>query len=461
MIKRIIYGCALGALLVAGTAFAAFTPIDWKFTAPLVGFPRIAPGDYVKVNLNREVSMGARADLADLRVISGGVEETPFQLVIESAQNSRAYVPATVRDIVSSGFSGDPMFIVDLGKSGLVHNNIEIQTDAKNFKRQVSIFASNLPLPHSDKGWNEVNRTYEDGADRVGFVEGYIYNFYDPALGFNSGKTVVEYPDNTSRYLRIVIHGDARGESDKPFIVLGASVFQHLERSSKETTIALTPVIVENMKDKATEFTVDLGGGGVPTHEVELPLLLGGNGNFDRRTLVEGSDDGTRWQQLGRGSLFSVNTPLFSGYNNTIAYQESSARYIRVTVWNDDNKPLQFMGTTATTLSKIYLKSVVRSVVFAPESGKSYALYFGNEKAVAPRYDLARFFAYIDWVNLPTASIGAPTVNPELIAPPPETVPFMVKNKNLLNGALVLLVAVVSFLLISYMKKLKLEKPKP
>ena len=460
--KLLIASFGIALLAVAGTAFAAFAPTDWKFVAPLVGFPRIAPGDYVKVNLTNEVSMGARADLADLRVVSGGVEEVPFQLVVENAENSRAYVPATVRDIVADGLSGDPMIIVDLGKSGLVHNNIEIQTDSKNFKRQVSIFASDMPLPHSAKGWNEVNRSYEDGADRIGFVEGYIYNFYDPSLGFNSGNTVVHYPDNTSRYLRVVIHSDARGESDKPFVVLGARVFQHVERGSKESTLALIPTIVENPKDKTTEFTVDLGGGGVPTHEVELPLLLSGNGNFDRRALVEGSADGVRWQQLGRGSLFSVHTPLFSGYNNTIAYQESSARYIRVTIWNDDNKPLQFMGPTeSTTLSKIYLKSVMRSVVFAPEPGKSYSLYYGNDKAIPPRYDLARFFVYIDWVNLPAASIGARTVNPELIAPPPETVPFMVKNKNLLNGALVLLVAIVSFLLISYLKKLKLEKPRP
>ena len=160
------------------------------------------------------------------------------------------------------------------------------------------------------------------------------------------------------------------------------------------------------------------------------------------------SNDATNWSSLGDGYLFSLDTPLFVGKALSLPYRESRARYLRVLVLNQDDPPVKW-DTNAT------IESTVRAVVFPVSIGNTYRLYYGNPDATTPSYDLARYFQYIESTGLSRRALMPEVANRAYIGALPPEVPYSEKHPNLLTGALVLLVAVMSFFLLSYIKKLK------
>jgi hypothetical protein len=228
--------------------------------------------------------------------------------------------------------------------------------------------------------------------------------------------------------------------------VSSAQVLRETRKESVENVLNLTPVIANNTERKTTEVTMDLGGEGISTHQ--LTLVTHDGKNFSRRALILESSDGKTWNSIGDGYVFSLVTPTFTGSSLTLSFRESRARYLRVLVRNEDDTPIVWDKS-------VTLLSVGRSIVFQAEAGKSYALYYGAPDKSAPQYDLARYFQYIEGSALRRAALRYEEMNPGYVPPAGAKIPYTAGKPNLLNAALIILVAVMSFLLISYLKKLK------
>lgn len=63
--------------------------------------------------------------------------------------------------------------------------------------------------------------------------------------------------------------------------------------------------------------------------------------------------------------------------------QENLAKQFRIIIENNDNKPLK--------INSLYLKTIVKGIVFETEENGDYFLCYGNEKLFAPHYDLVQF----------------------------------------------------------------------
>ena len=424
----------IGGLLFAGSASADFTPATWKYEKPIVLSEQLSSGEYTKIDLDQEVSFGAKRDLSDIRIVANNNTEVPYQSVILDESVRNEYVASTLRDLSTQ--DGSTMFIIDLHDAGRVHDHLTILSDSKNYKRSVSVASSDDALALSASDWRILTNT------------GYIYNFYDAKSGFNAGSGEVYYPKNTSRYLRVVI---GAGE-EEAVNVTGAHVYRLVEQKQREHLFTPSVVVSENEQYKTTEIVADLGGEGIPTHLIALQTS--DTKNFSRRVIIEASNDGKAWSAIGDGYVFSLKTKLFSGAQLELPYHETHARYIRVLIMNEDDVPVVWS-------SNVFISGIVRSVVFQAEPGSSYALYFGNEDAFAPRYDLARYFQYVETTALVDGTLGAQQDNPSLTPPSVPTASFAEQNAMLFNGALVLLVALLAFLTLSYMKKLKLSHRGP
>lgn len=425
--KNIITALVLFGLLAAGTAYADFTATLWKYKKEITGITPSQSGAYVKVYLDKEVSFHAKADLGDVRVLEDGVE-APYQLVTLSESVRSDYIQSTLHDVSSR--DSKTLFIVDLGAKGIVNDHLRIVSDSKNFKKTVAIYASDSSLALDDTKW------------RLLTDHGYIYNFHDSVSGFDAGSGEVTYPETSSRYLKVVI-GSGEGER---VTVSSVSVFRISAHESVENQIRVSPVVIDNQARKTTEITLDLGGTGIPTHRVTLSTS--DSKNFSRRALVLSSDDAINWVSVGDGYLFSLDTPLFKGQALTLPYREVRSRYIRVLVMNQDD-PAVAWGAQA------MVESTVRAVVFSVIAGKNYMLYYGNNMALAPSYDFARYFQYIESTALGKATLAYEEANEGFVAPVAPTLPYTETHPNLLNGALVLLVALLSFFMIAHLKKLK------
>ncbi len=419
------YIIALALLVLPATLYAnhgGFKIESWQYKRP-ISAPEGVQG-YVRAKLDADV-YAKSPNLQDLRVLDENNEEIPYQLVEQQARLSSNYYPSTILD--SSVRNGQRMFIIDLGSSGVIHSRLNIQTSSYNYKKKVYVYASNERLDHDDSSWRLISSSNT------------IYNFNDPQLGFNATSGDVQYPKSSARYLRVVI-GEGQGG---PVNVPSVQVYKYEVTGAEEETMTVPVKVDQNVDAKSTEITADLGASGIPTHTI---ILSSSDKNFDRRAVVQGSNDGKNWTLLSQAYIFNVNTALFTGSQLTLTYPEARTRYVRVVVFNEDNRPLTFS-------SSVSMRGIVRNVIFEALPNHTYSLYYGNPSVAAPRYDLARLFKYIESENLPGAELRAAEVNTFYVAPPPPVIPFTERFPYLLNIALVILVAIIGVFIVVYVRK--------
>ncbi|MDO8593975.1 MAG: DUF3999 family protein [bacterium] len=405
------------ALLFIPVAFirADFTVAKWQHERPIT-LPSLGGSEYVRLKLDRAVAAGSTG-YKDVRVLQGN-REVPYQFSAETAEIRAQYLSSQVIDTVVDS-AGRLQFILDVGKNGTLHSRIHIEIDSKNYKRQVSVFASANLLPHSSASWNLLTD------------KGYIFKFSDPVTKFTTDSGEVPYPQNTSRYLRVVIENGPEGALS----LTSGSVFRYEISSAKEETETLPADVLQKKENQTTEVIFDLGAAGIPTNKVTLSIA--DRGNFSRSAHLFGSVDATSWSRVGQGYLSAIDTPKFIGSNLSIEYPESTYRYYKVSVQNFDDAHLQIGN-------KVEVTHIIRTVVFEATPNTAYTLYYGNPLAYTPQYDLSRYFEYLETTSLPEARLGVESVNPEYVAPLPPVVPFTDRNKVLLNVTLALLCLIIA-----------------
>ena len=404
---------------VVSTAFAKFALEDWQYKRTI----NISDtGDFIKVILPNNISK--TNDFKDVRVIDGNGEEAPYLLTRGITEGSVA-ARASVLNLGSS--NGKTEFIADTLADGVVHTGISIETTSPNYKRQVSVYASNTLLPTESPKWSLVTD------------DGYIFKFSESVTGYSSGKDTIEFSPNTSRYFKVVIGSGAEGSVH----VQDVTIFGKKQINIPTYTKSV-PVKVANLDDiKVTHVTADLGESGLLTHAITLHSA---DKNFVRRVLVEASDAGENFRNVSSGSISNIRTPLFEGTSLRVDYPEQNARFIRISIVNNDNQPIQ-IGNTAD------VEGTDIGVIFkTTTSGGTYTLYYGNPNAASPVYDISQISAYIEENKIPVATLGAEILNQSYVPPKPPAVPFTEKNRVLLNIVLVLLVLVLGAGIAVYLK---------
>ncbi len=401
-------------LLVVMPFFAAadFSVAKWQYERPIV-LPSQSEQGYVRLKLDRAVATGS-SQFKDIRVIEGENREVPYQFSIETAEVRTQYRTSRVLDTVVDSV-GRLEFILDLGENGTLHNKLHIETGSPNYKRQVSVFAASSLLPHNSSGWNLLTD------------KGYIFKFTDPVTKFSTASGEVIYAQNSSRYLRVVIENGPEGVVS----LLRGSVYRYEISSAKEEIEVLPADILDRTNEQTTEVVVDLGSAGIPTHKITL--FVNDRGNFSRSVYLFGSLDGQSWSRVGQGYLSQIETAKWSGGNLSIDYPESTYRFYKVSIQNFDDAPLH-------VANRVEVTHILRTIVFEAQPGSAYRLYYGNPVAYAPKYDLARYFEYLETTALPEARLGAERENVDYLAPTPPVVPFTERNKVPLNVTLALLV---------------------
>lgn len=434
MIKNKIY--VLGLVPVLFLVFSLFAFADSQTNTALESFqyrkavstPPLTEPTYVKAILDREVA-SSDAGYRDVRIFTEGGRETPYQLVEERARGEEGFYNSEILNL-SSDQDGRVMFVLDLGESSLIHNRLDLRASNENYRREVSIYATNSLLGHQDPNWLLLTD------------DQFIFRHTDREADFFAQRGTINYPQSTTRYLRVVIEGGPEGALD----ISQARVYRHLVSTAQEESIETQADISLNQEFRATEILADLGSPGLPVNEVTLSAPE--EGNFNRNVVVSGSNDRTSWRSLARSRIFRVSTPEFSGESMSISFPESSYRYYRISVINEDDQPLDFQN-------RVNFSGVLRSVAFLAEPGQSYYLYYGDPEVRAPRYDLARIFQYLEAQEFPTASLSGAQENPYYVPPPEPTTPFTERFPYLFNIVIIFLVIIVGFLIFFYAKKLK------
>ncbi|MES2470712.1 MAG: DUF3999 family protein [Patescibacteria group bacterium] len=415
---------AFAVLASASPVAAAFEASQWQFQKDvIVDRSAGAQSTFAYVYLDHDVASSSRNDWADIRIKNSNGDEVAYQVLNDIDVPRETSLPTILDSSVNS--RGERQFILDLGRSGVIHSSIELRTDSLRYQRQVRVYSSDSLLSIDSSAWNLINSN------------GYIYKFTDDVTGFTGGSDRVTYPYATSQYLKVVIGAGAEG----PVGVSSASITS-LERKTKNVvTFTSQAAVTQNAAEKRSEYVFDLGSSGALTNKVKLNLAQ--QKNFNRRIIIESSNDKAAWNYAGTDYISRIDTPLFKGERLDVEYSEQRARYIRISIYNGDDAPVP-LSSQATFYES------PRVLLFDALGERNFTLFYGNKKAVPPQYDLSRFAQYVTFEGATRGKLGVERLNSTYS---PDLPPITESNPYLLTIILVVLVLVVLGLAAAYLYK--------
>ena len=413
-------------LLVASGANADFSRNSWRYYKDIVMPSGIRSGDLVELSPDTEVFAAAAGGLADLRVISDENQEIPYKLEISQAQHERTSFTVSIRD---KGYvpGSHTIFTADLGQAGILHNEIEFRTPADEFRRTATVEASN------------------DGSAWVLLVEQTVYAFTVRERGFTTRNTAARYPESTARYLRVKIADDGEGALE----ISGATVFFVKDKPAREIHRSSSIVSIDHDQTQSTtNVIIDLGTPGLPSHHLHINVS---DVNFYREADMQASPDRKNWDTLVRAAdIYAFDTPKFVGGNLDINYPETTSRYLRMVIHDEDNPPLNVKG--------VEVLGLWRRLVFTADPPHSYKLYYGNAAARKPSYDIERIFPYLITEGLPEALTGFQATNPDFAEEKP---PLSERFPWLFPVVIAAAAIIVAFLLFIVFRQVRKALPPP
>ena len=364
-------------------AFADFSPSDWEYRKEILPpEQRIEEQGLIEVYLDAQVFRSSKAALSDLRVVSDKGKEIPYQLRTERGREERkSYIPKVLNLSFVPG--SHSLFLLDLSSEGLEHNHLAIRTSSRNFTRGVEVAGS-----HDNQTWYTLQE------------KGFIFDHTIPEARVHSRNVEVNYPLTNYRFIKVIIHDG----KEEPLKISGGKLEKITKIPAGERKWDAKIVSSEVQDDlKAVVSVLDLGGPKLPHSKLSI---FSSQPNFHRYLEIYGSQDQKDWTRLGKGEIYSYQTPKYNKQKREVSYPESNLRYIKVVLYYYDDAPLP--------LEKIEVSGIQRKLSLLSE-GKSY-LYYGNEKAKLPTYDFAKRLPYLPRQAV-LASLGKEERNPLFHAP--------------------------------------------
>jgi hypothetical protein len=377
----------------------AQTPMSaWPFFVDVIPNSG-APGTYDLV-VPLQVLDKSREDLADLRLYEANGGEIPYALRILNELDEQRVIEARLFNQARIGSSTSEVS-VDLGENAGEHNEVEIGTTGRNFRRRVDLEGSD-----SGKDWRMLNS---------GSV---IFNFESRNKVVEANR--VSYQASRYRYLRVRVFADELTDQQSPDIT-GLKVIMAVRQKGEMTTwnVAVPSYqLLRNQGVPASAWNIDLGFR-VPCYQLTLQVE---DQSFSRPFYIEAIDDPENIRLVASGELTrrvgEERRPLVITLDN-----KEQVRKLRLLVTDYSNQTL--------SISSIKIGAPARQLVFELKKAPAQPLrlYFGNLKATAPHYDFEKELA----VRLATApvrtEVGVVANNPDYRPEPlplTERIPWLI-----------------------------------
>lgn len=384
----------------------------------------------VKIVIPPEVYEHARTDLADVRLFAyrrgdtaiSPLTEIPYVL-IRPLDTSRI-VQRKVTLLNLSERAGHTEFLLDLGDTADTVNeiNVEVSSDDKNYERAVQVFGADR---RDADEWNLVAKS------------GYVLDVSRPGHQLRVGK--LSFPQSRFHFYKVSIDN----QDQTPLRISGATVSDReqviVPRHEFEGKIISQETDAEH---KVSHVVIDLGHDRLPT--LGLRLAIGFDGSFYRPVTLEVSDQppGTKtpWRSVTSGHVYRIDRPGLQGASTELSYAETPGRYLRLTISNGDDRPVEIVSATAVGIDRVV---VAERRSLTSDAPLSIALYAGSERVASPSYDLSRTLGNVKTENLTALKLGPAESNPDFKHPTPPKPPWSEENKPMLwaitlGGVLVL-----------------------
>ncbi len=398
---------------------ADFSSTKWQYYKVLTG-----QGEGLKrFVIDDDIFAHTKDDLRDLRIIDSVGKEVPYKLLrSKTSAKTESYRPRHINNVYVPGEGAS--VILDFGPNAPLINKLKINTKAENFQRNVIISGAN-----NLDDWNII----KDNA--------YIYDYTDKRGNFKSRNTIVKFSDSLFRYLKVKIVDSGKN----PVKIDSVSAFSQIIEKAKTKSIMPKLTLKEDYKNHQSKIFLDMGMAGIPVGKISLTAVAD---NFKRVALLYSSINNKDWRSLGQFYLFRFHTPRFNGQNMSLIFPESTDRYYKIEIENNDNQPIK--------VSKAVAFSTFREVVFEAEKDKTYKIFYGNPQARFPRYDIESFFQYLDVDNAASIALSPEKINNRYIppkGPKPRTTPKSETIPHLMTIGLITAILLLAFLVYGFFRQ--------
>jgi hypothetical protein len=361
-------GRGLAAALAGAFALAA-APADRPTVERGIDVP--GPGRVVVV-LDRDVYEGARADLADLRVVDALDRPVPYLLERVGEEPPAVRTPV----LLNRGFVRGQSATVTLDFGApVLKRDLVLSLSGDNFRRRVMVEGKGA----HDPAWTTVTDAAYVFAVPASSAAGAT------AAGARRYETVT-LPENNHQFLKVTVF---RGEDETGDLeIRGVRAGTAAVRRPRE--VPLTPRLVrtEDVERHETLLTLDLGARHQPFRAVTLDVS---DPRFFRGITVEARPDPAPsapagappppWRVLAEGALYRYDE---SGRTVESLRLEvpGRERTLRVRIHNRDDVPLQVRAVT--------VAAPVERLAFEAAAQARYRLRYGAPRLGAPAYDLPK-----------------------------------------------------------------------
>jgi hypothetical protein len=353
--------CALLGIAVSGAALvSADVPSAWRSWKYTRGIEQGETAGLSYVALDRGVTVHSENQLADLRLIDDAGQEVPYEVRSRiTAATEPVHKATSIRE--NSFAQGQfTQVIADLGVKPEFHNTLQVETAEQDFINWVEVAASD-----DGRLWRIVKARAPISRFRKNKLE---------------GTQTIPYSENNARFLRLRIQ-----EPGRQFSVTGIEVYFMRAPEADlvpESEIALTQHVAPDAGgDRAeTQWTIDVGSDAIPVSRVSFETS---QPDFYRGVRIQRSKDGKQWEPGGGGQIYRHTEAGKTEESLGVTWFETwGPRYWRVAVMNGNDAPL--------SEARLTLAMSQRYVIFHARQSRSYRLIYGNYRANAPQYDLAK-----------------------------------------------------------------------
>jgi hypothetical protein len=402
MIRRLLLAAALLFLLTA-PAYAGFESQSWRFSKDV----RPPDDGFALIDLDQEILVNSRDDLADIRLSDKEGQEVPYQLVRQRQYKEETYQAQIIDNVIRvNEFSS---VTLDLQEGNRLHNLVLLDLETKNdYLRDVKIEESD-----DNRNWSLV------ATGKVFFVSP------------NYRQNDLSYPTASSRYLKVSI--DARGK--EPLIIRSAKI-KYVTPPGDLSELLLPSSLTTNRtdaKNNVTEIVLELGAKGYQAGHIDFQVS---GSNYNRLVELYDSNDGNNWNSIGSDRIFQYKWIDYETLKNKLTINRRVGKYIKLVVDNQDSPPLDIISVSVWGDSPKILADL--------HTG-GYTLWYGNPDSKLPQYDISQFSHLIDMKKL------------AVIQPDPESAnmnyrPKITSNRWFLNIITIISALVIGLIILKNMK---------
>jgi len=364
----------LFSLLLLCTSIANAQTNTYKFKRSITGVNTV----WHKMTLPDDLYKKANAGFEDLRIFGiNGKDTIEVPYLLKQRADKVTTNDITFKQINQSTNTNGYYYTFQSPGINLI-NQIKLAFKQDNFDWKVTLEGSN-----DNKQWFAILSDYRILSIKNNDTD---YQF-----------TKLNFPDSKYQYFRVAVKSPIQPE----LLEAKISKTDTIKGTYKEVRYKSFDV-KNDLSKKETVVDITLA---TPVPLSYLKLNAQSDFDFYRPIKIEYATDSFKtdkgiqynYANLYEGTISSLEETTFN-FENTIASR------LKITIQNNDNKPLRLSG--------LQLKGNIYEIIARFDQQKNeYALYYGNEKATSPIYEIEKFQNKIP-VNLTSVNIGAEQQNP-------------------------------------------------